>query len=279
MNPQTILLPTDFSKCANDALNYTLELIKSIPASRLILLHSIIYNDSAFINSTEKEKENTKRFNEAKTKIDQITAQIKNKNSEIQVKEILDAGSPVETIDLIAEKEKVDLIIMGTKGASGLREIIIGSYAAKVIKCAGCPVLVVPENFTYRGSSRIVCTTDFHSSEIDSSFYLLDLAERIGTSLTFLNINDNAREQKKKLHVFQESLKTMKNGLETNYELIHSDNILKSIEQYAKENPTDLLVTLGKRRDFWKKLFGAKIPENISFHSHVPLLSFPFQEC
>lgn len=279
MSYHTILLPTDFSKCANDALDYALELVKSLPMSRLILLHSIIYNDSFFVGSREKEAENTRRFNEAKSRIDEIVSYIKKKNQQIKVKTMLDAGPPVKIIDLIADKERVDLIIMGTKGASGLREIVIGSYAAKVIKCAGCPVLIVPENFIYKRSSRIVCTTEFHFSEVQSTFYLIELVKRLNASLIFLNISDNVKDQDKKLQSFQKSLKTMKDGVDTQYVLIHSDNILKSIEQYVKENPADLLVTLGKRRDFWKKMFGTKISENLSFHSQVPLLSFPFQEC
>jgi nucleotide-binding universal stress UspA family protein len=277
MNLNTVLFPTDFSKCANDALGYTLKIFEVIPATKLTILHSIIYNDSSFISSDEKEKENTRRYNEAKERIDEVCKYVKRKKPDISVRQILDSCSPVQSIDMIAEQENVDLIIMGTKGASGIREIIIGSYASKVIKCSPCPVIIVPENFKFSPVKKIVCTTEFHASESEAVIFMLSFAALLNASITFLNIDDDSKSQNKKYNQFREQIN--ESNLQIDFQFVHSDDIVKSIENYVSDNPPELLAALGKRRDFWDRIFGKKVPENLSFHTKIPLLSFPFQKC
>lgn len=273
----TILYPTDFSKCAKDALEYLLEFIRVYPADRLVVVHSIIYNDSVFISSSHKEKENTERYNAARTELDSCIAYIKSKNAGLKVHDILDAGSAVQSIEEISIREKADLIVMGTKGATGLREKIIGSYSSEVISTTICPVLVIPEGCKFGGISNILCTAEFHESELKSVQELLKLTSNIKSRITFLNIGDSIPEQEKKCQYFIDKL----NGKEltdVKFELIESDDIVKSIENYVVKHQTELLVTLGKRRDFWKRIAGIKVPESLSFHTNVPLLSFPFAE-
>src|SRR6187431_2558633 len=116
MEKLKILVPTDFSECATNALNFALKLANRLNA-KLIILHSIIYNDRAFINSKSKERENTELYNSAKENLDKTLQYARNINNTLSIKEVLDGGTPGSSLEVILHDEHIDYVVMGTEGA------------------------------------------------------------------------------------------------------------------------------------------------------------------
>ncbi|MDR2544720.1 MAG: universal stress protein [Methanobrevibacter sp.] len=138
-----ILVPTDGSKFSEKSEEHALFLGEAM-GSEIIGLSVV---DTKFFNGLpagdtiyeinqilkEESKKNLRRFEEIK----------KEKNSDVKLRTIAIEGSPADTILEVAEKEGVDLIVIGSSGKTGLQKFLMGSVAEKVVKLAKSNVLIV----------------------------------------------------------------------------------------------------------------------------------------
>ncbi len=147
-NIKKILCPIDFSACSAEALDYAKELAKMLGAS-VHLLH--VYQDP--LANVPFARANTSGAPSAP--IDEIEAARRGRKTEIerlqkvctdhgvptQVEEV--EGVPASAIVEAASRAKVDLIVLGTHGRTGLAHVVVGSVAERVVRLAQCPVLTV----------------------------------------------------------------------------------------------------------------------------------------
>jgi nucleotide-binding universal stress UspA family protein len=144
INLKKILCPIDYSDCSKEALKYAVSFAMKDEA-KLYLLHVI----------------NTHRFDEYLDKImeqiniDEIIKQLKTRLLECVPEEIRNdmkieasvvQGIPFAEIISVVKKNKIDMIVMGTHGRTGIVHILIGSVAEKVVRKAPCPVLTVRQS-------------------------------------------------------------------------------------------------------------------------------------
>jgi len=146
-----ILVPTDFSDCAKKALDYALALAKEFK-SEILMLHVI---DASWYEMATtyrpgplEETQETVRKISAEMMDDLINEEDVDEGM-IAEKIILEGFPFVEIIQTVRERE-VDLIVMGTHGRTGVKHILFGSVAEKVVRKAPCPVLTVkPEEHDF----------------------------------------------------------------------------------------------------------------------------------
>lgn len=269
-----ILVPTDFSSFARNALDYALGLSADFNGE-IILMHSILYNDSAFIGDKSIEEENEKRYREAEELLSQEVEYSKKKNQAIPVKPILKSGPADISVSSVIDSEKIDYVVMGTEGASGLQATIFGSFTSNVLNFSPCPVFTIPKTGTYRSLKNIVCTTEMEESETNALKHTLMIAEKSGAAITFYNANANEEAQRIDFYKFQKKIEGLTSSKLIDYVTVESNDILEAIERYVCEAQPDLIVTLGKERNFFDKLFGKKVTKQLCLHSTIPLLSFP----
>jgi nucleotide-binding universal stress UspA family protein len=269
-----ILVPTDFSECATNALNFALGLADRLNAE-LIILHSIIYNDRAFVNSKSKEIENTKLFNRAKENLDNTLQYARNKNSTISIKEVLDGGTPESSLEIILHDEQIDYVVMGTEGASGLKAAVFGSFTSNVLSISPCPVFTIPNASQFTKIENIVCATEMDVSENKALIESFDFAKKFNATITYFNVDADKNEQEILLNQFQKRVSYITDYPSIRYSLVESNDIIKAIDTYVRENNPDLIITLGKERDFFDQLFGKKVTKQLCMHTTIPLLSYP----
>lgn len=142
-NNQVILVPHDFSKVADCAVNHAAKLAQTLNGS-ISLLHVI---------SKPSQEE------DVKSKLTQIAADIK-KQYNVEARVVIELGNIFDDIGAVAEKENARLIIMGTHGMKGM-QFITGSYALRVITNSKVPFIVVQEKNIRSGYQKIVCPLDF----------------------------------------------------------------------------------------------------------------------
>jgi len=136
-----ILLPTDGSGNAEKAASQGIELASAL-GSEVIALYVI--DSSSFVSLPETFMwENVRELfeEEGKKALDSVKKTAKKHN--VSVKAFIKEGSPAKEIVKTAESEKVDLIVMGTAGRTGLDKFFLGSISEKVLRAASCPVLVM----------------------------------------------------------------------------------------------------------------------------------------
>jgi nucleotide-binding universal stress UspA family protein len=139
---KTILVPTDFSKSAENALNYAV-LIAQKENAKIILLNAYdILITSPVLVSPEIIMEEIRILENNSKKQLQLLSKKIIEVKKIKCETICKHGFTSEVILEISEKIKPDLIIMGTKGASGIKAVIRGSNTARVIENTNCPTIV-----------------------------------------------------------------------------------------------------------------------------------------
>jgi universal stress protein A len=140
--PKRILHPTDFSECSALAFEVAIDIAKQNSAA-LIVLHAVesLGADNASIGQarTELEPEGYR-----KRLMDEIKKIVPPEGSQIPVEHVVVEGDPAEQIDQFALANKIDLIVMGTHGRTGMARFITGSVTEKALRRTPCPMLVVP---------------------------------------------------------------------------------------------------------------------------------------
>jgi universal stress protein A len=138
-----ILAPTDFSEHANQAVTAAFELAQTFgakltvlhvvePPSYLVDSHASAHQGPLLLKAIEEQ---------ARRELDHLLSQISGVQVEI-VRRVM-VGVPYRRITESASAEQVDLIVMATHGRTGLRHLVLGSVAARVVRLASCPVLTL----------------------------------------------------------------------------------------------------------------------------------------
>jgi len=278
-----ILLPTDFSDNSWNAIDYAVELFKDeecvfflVNIYNQILYESIHYSDI----SSERSVENTVKVDRLMNleHIRQVAIDIY-PNSKHTFKTIATLGPLVDAIGNIVKREKIDLIVMGTKGATGAKEVFLGSSTVQIINSIkSCPVLAVPYSFSFISKpSEITFATDFtHFYSKEELQPLIDLAISFKATIRIVHITKGqgslSEEQKFNLGMLHKYFKQIEYYQHT---LTKGDSIASTLQRFSEELNTYLLVMLHYKHSFIEKLTKEPTIKNIAFHTETPFLILP----
>lgn len=185
-----LLVPTDFSEQAENALKVAVEIAKK-RNSEIYLLHSIELpvhlatggSSGGLPESLFYMKLAEKRFNDFR-EMPFLEG--------VNLHEIVGRSEIFEDINKTCEKHKIDLIVMGSTGASGFKEMFVGSNTEKVVRTSNTPVLVIKNNHLDFNISDFVFATDF-SEKFENAFKRAKVfAEDIGAKIHLLYVNTPA---------------------------------------------------------------------------------------
>lgn len=262
---KTILVPTDFSAHADQALDYAVEIANAF-SSEIILMHTFeLYSTTGMFVSVESYLEDDAHKDLAKA-IHRVRPKLKSGRG---IRHKLYRGDAAPAIAQIAEKEKADLIIMGTQGASGLAEVFTGSTANGVIKSSRVPVLVIPEGGSFPLPSKIVFAIDHNDiTSADVLSPLLRLAKRLEARVEVFHQDTGESDTK-----FTASLKRYLDPIEASYHFrLDEKAINDSINDFVEEVGADLLCMIRRKRSFIERIFHQSVTTNEIFQARIPML-------
>jgi len=169
-----------------------------------------------------------------------------------------------------------DLVVVGTKGASKAREIIVGSTAKSLIRLSPCPVLSVPENTDLINVKKILYATDFLEDDIPAIRQLMALVQPFDPEIILAHVSTHTSyHSDERMQWFMELVNEKIIGNRIKFDLLLSDDILDSLNLYIKQNDIDLLAMVEKERSgVADRLFHNDHVKQMEFHTSVPLLSF-----
>ena len=273
-----ILLPTDFSNNSFEAIGYALRLFKNINC-RFFLMHTYIppvYNAEYLVGSPGliglgDVMQETSRTQLEKLK-NRLQKEYNNPNHSFEVHTAFNTllNEVMETV----ESEGIDLVVMGTKGATGAEEILFGTNTVHIIKKAICPVLVVPPNFEYENPLEILFPTDFdiaYNKKILAS--LLDIADEHGSQINVLHVSTG--------YELTENQEKQKDGLvkilekRAQFHDVSSNEIINAINAFQAKEKINLLVMVQNKHTFFERLFIEPVIKKIGFHVTIPFMVIP----
>ena len=267
---QKILIPTDFSSVADNALNYAIEIAAKFK-SELLLYHVYSFHRKVDYdwNFPEDEQPYVKKI-ERQMDVTKLKFKEKIKQKGLSLQTIVEENDILALFKRKITKHNINLIVMGSKGASGLEKVIFGSVAATALDMAKVPVLVVPPKHSFRPIEQIVLARDLNEISTSILSPLQNLALQFGAKVTILNVNTDSNKaplQKNNL---------LLKDLETTYRKIPLfKNINKSLDDFVKKNDFDLMCMIRREKGFFESLFKKSITKTQVYNSKIPLLVLP----
>ncbi|HZJ19490.1 MAG TPA: universal stress protein, partial [Pricia sp.] len=177
-------------------------------------------------------------------------------------------------IDMI-KNEKADLVIMGTQGATGAKEILFGTHTVNVIKKATCPVIAVPSGFEYENPTEILFPTDY---EIDYNKeqlqQLLDIAKNHIGSIAVIHVSSGYDLTETQLKNKQKLNSILAETTHLHHDL-PSQEVITAINNFQIKKHMNLLVMVQNKHTFLERLFIEPTIKKIGFHETIPFMVIP----
>ncbi len=270
-----ILVPTDFSSNAWNAFEFARKRFEHVPC-RFYILHVADLADSPVVGNSLvfAKPENKTAKNDLRTLFEKISGLAPNANHKFMA--LQEYGYFVDMVRKSIAENNIDLLVMGTKGANGLKESVIGSNTGDVIHKVHCDVLIVPEKAVYRSIEEVVFPTDFNDFYthhiLESLSDLLAMGE---TRLRVMHVKANIG----KLNQHQEFNKAYLDdylqevyGNAHSFHTITNTKVPNAIAVFVDQMGIDLVVMVAKNLNFLQQLFFDSSIKKLSFHTEVPML-------
>jgi len=275
---KTILVPTDFSECAANALEYACRLANTVK-SKIVLGHAydILIASEVDVFSIEDDINLAKE--EADKHLDEVILKYKHQYPDLVLEKAIEQGPLNQAIAGIIYNQKIDAVIMGTKGINGINEYFAGSNTASVIENIEVPLLVVPNGVQYKPLKKIAFTTNFEYDDIDAIGQITRLAESYKAQIEVVHIAEdlkpNIRRDEEVMDWFREITENkVSYPLISFKNVVSSENLLSEVEDLIEKDNIDLIAMSTRGRTFLQKMFAASFTKKMATYTEIPLLVF-----
>jgi nucleotide-binding universal stress UspA family protein len=275
-----ILLPTDFSDNALNAINYALQLFKGDKCTFYLLntytpvIYSYDYQMSTagYLGEVVDvvKKNSTDKLDKLKN---QLNKKYKNENHKLVT--ISSFNLLTDEIKDLIDTYNLDLIVMGTKGASGAKEILFGSNTIHVIKKSKCPVFAVPDGYFFEKPMEILFPTDYKIDYTEKQLNILKtIANLYKSRVHILNVS-HGRDLNEKENRNKEKLEKLLSKVKHASYRVDDQEIPNAINEFQKTTYVHLLMMINNKHSFFENLFFKPVIHQIGFHLTVPFLVIP----
>lgn len=274
-----ILVPTDFSDQARIALDFALQIAQKAGAA-IKLIHVFEYPVASAYGSVEvvgidpMEGEDLRsKMEESKANLDKMVAEFNTDG--VSIESDIKVGNPFVNISSELKDEEVDLVVMGTRGTSGMEEALIGSNTEKVVRHAKCPVISVKEETNFDDIDKIVFASNFKDDEPVLLQHLREMQALFNAKIHFVRVNtlNNFEPDpyaKKRIRGWLKE-----NGFEGNEFRIYNDvDEEDGIMHYAEEIDADMIAMGTHGRSFLGRLFSGSLAEDMVNHARRPIWTY-----
>lgn len=273
----TIIVPTDFSKNAENALTFAIAIAKK-NESKIVVVHTNHYDMAASTIPPELEAQQFIQLQKlTKDKLEAIQKEVISKG--VECKTALEIGPLNDVLDEIATRKRAKLIVMGTQGASGLQETFLGSNTGSAINNTKTPVLAVPEDYTFNDFEKVVFTTNYERRSAMDFKHLINLIELFRSNIKILHVANgelNYAEEEKLLTTFENEMKEKYPSVNISSQLMYGEETENIMTDFIKREYVNLVCFTTKHRSLLERIFGkSSITKKMIYHSSVPILAFP----
>jgi nucleotide-binding universal stress UspA family protein len=267
-----ILIPTDFSKLSKIAIDYILGLSRDIELN-ITLIHVLNTSVPQARVTTKKLEEAIKMSSEVEMRelIQTIQKEHRSKHN-IRYK-IVVAHYIEEAVEKFALNNDIDLICIGTKGASGLKKIFIGSNAVAIIKKSSIPVLTIPEYARYRGIDSVLYCSDLYNieEEIDRIILFIKLLD---SSIQIVHVEEESEGSNFNILSEEKKLRELFSYENISIKKLQNVSVMQGINQQVADIDAELLILFTHTTNLFEEIFQKSVTQSIAFQSRIPILTF-----
>ncbi len=268
-----ILVPLDFSQTADKALDAAISIAQAHNMS-LLLVHVVHVPMVDAVGPLGYAADaHQVLFKGAREAMDKRLALVKQHGIEVEGK-ILD-GFVADTLEDQVKESQAQLLVMGTTGASGVLERLIGSNATHLLHRIKIPMLFIPEKSGPFDPKQVLFATELERDDRKPLAHALGLLLPFKAEVELLHVNANLQLDLQANTPLLEALQT--EFPQTNLKLreITADSASEGLELYLLDNPTDLLVMVPQRKNWLDRLFEGSTTRNLAMQARLPMLMVP----
>ncbi|MEY3059006.1 MAG: hypothetical protein RL000_358 [Bacteroidota bacterium] len=267
-----IVVPTDFSPLADNALKYGMDLATAMGSS-LMIVHvyqiPISYSEVPLITVSIEEikKASEDRLAEIKHNIETITA------GKLVVYTESRLGDVGDEINKLTKTLQPFAVVMGSRGVTGAGKFFLGSNSLSVISRTNTPVIVVPPGGRFLPYKKIGLTTDF--KEVINKTPVVPIRALVSffnAELHVLHVDYKQRNFNPDVPEQTLNLDMLLTGMNPTYDFIENKDVNEGINDFAEKNNIDLIVTLPQKHSFLESLFEKSLTRELLHHTHIPVM-------
>jgi len=282
---KTILFPTDFSENAKHAIRYGYYLSRQIKAD-IILCNAVIIPAEApqagLVAWPMEESDTLLKDSTAElVKLKSFIEKSRNKSGfQPAISYLNQSGILTDVVNQIIANKKIDLVIIGTHGSSGLTTLLLGNHSRSMIDGVNSPLLLIPPAAKLSPVKKIAFATDFKNPEEDikSIAALADLAKPLNAEILLTHIYENADkspEFEQWIKQFVRELPAKIDFSKIKYTMYKSNGAQSGLEWLCDNGDIDILAIMHRSHTFIDSLFRGSQTQKIAGQIPIPLLVFP----
>ena len=276
-----ILVPSDFSSTAEKAFRFAVNFASKCNGT-VVLYHVYTPVESTFIYTMEKRRlYNAGMEKNALKRLQRLKKKIGGEGCTIPIETVVGRAPITDNILGFACQNDIDLIVMGTQGATGLKKVIIGSNASRIAEECQVPVLLIPKRFEWKEPENIVFATNYQSSDIAAINLSIYLAKAYNSRLMVVHLfrptATNALDDKE-LAAFKtvaEYLQKSISDFPIRFEPIRTISVGDTLENLHREISYDMLVMVRRNKGFLQRIFLKSFTKALCYVTRFPLLVVP----
>ena len=271
-----IIIPTDFSENAQNAMRYAVELFK-YDRCEVTILHAFadeVYENNLNISRSLFEEYKKKTKQSAEKELEELLVFLReispNPRHVYTAKAVF--SNLIDAVNEHAEKDNSDIVVMGTRGQTDDRDLTFGSNTLQVVKYVSCPVLAVPSNYTEWHPKNVLFPTPYLMPFRRRQLKLLNtLCKNFNAMVHFLYVSEydnlSFRQQDNKAfldYCMEEN--------QRKYHTTKGKDVVKAVNRYIEKMKIDMLVMVNHRHSFLEDILHSNTIDKIGLKIQVPFL-------
>lgn len=268
-----ILCPTDFSRNAQNAIDYAIALFKKEKCVFYILNTYQVEAYTLELTFTNTLEESKKKSTDGLQIVrDWVTA---DKAVHHEFHTVSERGNLIDTMKNMVDKHDIDIVVMGTKGAADSRMEIYGSQTVLAMEeIRSCPVLAIPSKTTYTKIKEIVFPTDYRTNFKRHEFQsMVDIAKISKSSIKVLIVLPKDEILDEDQINNQNLLKDYFEGLDCSFHSIINKDVQSAINVFLQSSGSNMIAFMNRRHHFFKMILSRPMVKNLGYYSTIPVLA------
>lgn len=273
-----ILLPTDFSENAWSAALYAIKLYEKTPCT-FYFSHAWTFVNTGSRNYIAPSYIDTLK-NTSKGQLTEVMEHAKDisTNSDHRFETIFSEDYLTESILSAIKKHNIDLVVMGTKGATGAKEFLLGSNSVTVIKRVKlCPIFLVPQNYEFAIPEQMAFANGFKRAYGPELRSVTKLSQLHNSTIEVVHIDDEANLSELQ-NTNVEALKDYLEDHPHNFNFISEKGTKEQlISNFIEAHDIQILTMINYEHSFLEDLINEPIIKRLGYHSIIPFMVIPHQ--
>ena len=273
-----ILIPTDFSRNAFNAIKYAMELYKRENCNFSILnsyyLSGYAKDSLLTPQPTEKDRLNIQERSEKNLERLKIQMGFYEESPNHNFTYLSEFGPFFDVLKKVVEKEDIELVIMGTQGESNNDTVILGSNAVNAMeKIRNCPVLAIPSSVLFKEPNEIVFPTSFRTHYKEKELAtLVEISRLLNSPIRILHIQKGRMLNKEQLEN-KKLLEAILDPASFTHHRLHNIDLKDGVSCFVQSRESEMIAIINKKHNFFGSIFSNPMVKELGKHTHVPLLA------